>query len=564
MDSLPGRSTSIAYRQFLSQFPNGTYIAQGDDTRRALRVFDGTGTAAYPELGMDLERARTILSFGADFTGGWGTPGAVWKNPQSSDPGPRLIQIEPRYSNTAAMADSWLPVLPGREAFLALGLAGVILKERLFDSKISTLVGELGRMPEFRDLFNSFPPLRCAEASGISLDAMAATAREMSQAGPCLAVLGETAGGCSSEVNFVTVNLLNLLTGAVGREGGIVPRRRVPGSVCDGVSATDLCDLPDHSIAFLILDETVDRPSISSSLIQQKLIPDNAVVISLCSSGIGYSPLSTYVLPAPLYLETFQEIPPGQASPMASCSFSVPMLPAPPAVLPASEWVRRFAESAKLEWQGLSVEKQLESRAKAIWETRRGSVFSYAEGTDKPNSDFASAEDLTKAFIAGACWVDSPADPISLNLPASAYSKPQTWRKLKGLLDRPLQVSGPGDDELTLVPFTTGVVAGSSSPLAGKLTHESDLYPCAGDAFVSPSTASRLGVDEGQTAVLETTRGRLSIRVRTDETVRPGLVFVPMDGGSVVSTKADPRNVCEITDEGVWRATPAKLRRSDV
>jgi menaquinone reductase, molybdopterin-binding-like subunit len=38
-----------------------------------------------------------------------------------------LVQIEPRLSNTAAKADTWLPAKPGTEADLALGMAHVII-----------------------------------------------------------------------------------------------------------------------------------------------------------------------------------------------------------------------------------------------------------------------------------------------------------------------------------------------------------------------------------------------------------------------------------------------------
>lgn len=47
--------------------------------------------------------------------------------------GTRIIVIEPRYSLTAAMADEWIPIEPGTDAALALGMANVILSRKLED-----------------------------------------------------------------------------------------------------------------------------------------------------------------------------------------------------------------------------------------------------------------------------------------------------------------------------------------------------------------------------------------------------------------------------------------------
>ena len=42
-----------------------------------------------------------------------------------------FVQVEPRMSQTGASADEWVPVKPGTEGVLALGLAHVILADKL-------------------------------------------------------------------------------------------------------------------------------------------------------------------------------------------------------------------------------------------------------------------------------------------------------------------------------------------------------------------------------------------------------------------------------------------------
>ena len=44
----------------------------------------------------------------------------------------RIVQVEPRLSVTAAKSDEWIPIRPGQEGWLALGIAQVLIRERLF------------------------------------------------------------------------------------------------------------------------------------------------------------------------------------------------------------------------------------------------------------------------------------------------------------------------------------------------------------------------------------------------------------------------------------------------
>jgi anaerobic selenocysteine-containing dehydrogenase len=49
--------------------------------------------------------------------------------------GAKLAVMDPRLSNTASMADYWMPTYPGTEAAVLLAMAKVILDENRFDAK---------------------------------------------------------------------------------------------------------------------------------------------------------------------------------------------------------------------------------------------------------------------------------------------------------------------------------------------------------------------------------------------------------------------------------------------
>src|SRR5215213_8483821 len=84
----------------------------------------------------DLARSRFVIGFGADFLGTWNSPVAhsqAFGQMRQGRPGirGRFVQVEARMSQTGANADEWVPIRPGTEGVLALGLAHVIGAERL-------------------------------------------------------------------------------------------------------------------------------------------------------------------------------------------------------------------------------------------------------------------------------------------------------------------------------------------------------------------------------------------------------------------------------------------------
>jgi anaerobic selenocysteine-containing dehydrogenase len=92
------------------------------------------GWAELPTL--DLARADYLISFGADLLGTWNSPvsqSVGYGEMRQGRPGRRgkLVQVESRMSQTGANADEWVPCRPGMEGVLALGIAHVILADKL-------------------------------------------------------------------------------------------------------------------------------------------------------------------------------------------------------------------------------------------------------------------------------------------------------------------------------------------------------------------------------------------------------------------------------------------------
>ena len=79
----------------------------------------------------DYEHARCILLWGFNPRATW--PAMAMRISQATASGAKLIVIDPRKTGLAGKADLWMPVRPGADGALALGMIHVLLQEGLYD-----------------------------------------------------------------------------------------------------------------------------------------------------------------------------------------------------------------------------------------------------------------------------------------------------------------------------------------------------------------------------------------------------------------------------------------------
>ena len=129
-----------------------TFDLFGDDVLRRANALS-FGREQLPTF--DLANARFVLSFGADFLGTWNSPVAQnvgYGLMRQGRPGIRgaFAQVESRMSQTGASADEWVPVKPGTEGVLALGIAKAIVDGQLRPASGAGRAGALDRRVERR------------------------------------------------------------------------------------------------------------------------------------------------------------------------------------------------------------------------------------------------------------------------------------------------------------------------------------------------------------------------------------------------------------------------------
>src|SRR5712692_6018760 len=130
-----------------------------------------------------------------------------------------FVQVESRMSLTGANADRWVPVKPGTEGVLALGLAHVILANTLRPAAAgraaAAIDGWSGGLADYA-------PARVEQITGVPAKRVERLARELAEMSPAVAIIG---GAPLAHTNglfhALAVNALNELLGALGQPGGI-------------------------------------------------------------------------------------------------------------------------------------------------------------------------------------------------------------------------------------------------------------------------------------------------------------------------------------------------------
>ena len=142
--------------------------------------------------------------------------------------GGKVVVVDPRRTRTAEEADEHHFIRPGTDAVLLAAMACTLVEEELADP--GPLREHLNGLDEVMELVRGFPPERAAAACGIPAEEIRRMAREL-VAAPRAVVYGRI-GTCTQEFGTLAswlVDVLNVLTGNLDREGGAMFARAAAG-----------------------------------------------------------------------------------------------------------------------------------------------------------------------------------------------------------------------------------------------------------------------------------------------------------------------------------------------
>jgi anaerobic selenocysteine-containing dehydrogenase len=565
LDGQPKRAISFAYRKFLSALTKSVYIVPPTNGGIMMGTVGKTSSDKNDTFGLDLENTRTILSFGAPVLECWGTLGQLSTivEKRTREDGLKVIQVGPIHSRTARLADDWIPVSPGTEAAFALGIANVMVGERLYDaqklrSRSSDFENTSGH--SFTDLLRKFPPSVVSGQTGIPESKIIDTAREVALRKPTLVASDNSAFSRDEQIIFMD---LNTLLDAVGTTGGLIPRKELPNPI-DGklTDETQLADVPDRSVKVLILDGAESGSVYPWRLIQKKLVPNDPLVVSFSPYFSGIARYADYLIPSPTHLESSSDSPSPAGTSVASYSISLPIITAPATAIEPLNVLKRIAAGVNTSFgtEIQSIEMLLRNRARRIFKEGKGIVFDALTGKATKLAKISSSAELFGILSNGGCWYDdnaaSPARTESRSPHESSFlgGDKHGFEKLSAAAER--QFEKPGLALLTCVTSDN-----QPHQLMTKLYRESDLREPGNEASINPETAQKFALIDGGAAVVKTGNGKSGVRVKFDKAIMPDAVQVAV--GSVADDRMKSEEnileISEIREDSTWRVTEAEI-----
>jgi anaerobic selenocysteine-containing dehydrogenase len=171
----------------------------------------------------DIDRTDFLLILGAD---PYTSNGSLWTVPDvparlraMRARGGRVVVVDPRRSRTARAGDQYVPIRPGGDVYLLLGMVHELFAAELAD--LGPLAEHVTGLAELRDLIQPFAPDEVGPACGVDPAIIRQLAHDLAAA-PRGAVYGRigTTTVRNGTVTSWLVDVINVLTGNLDRPGG--------------------------------------------------------------------------------------------------------------------------------------------------------------------------------------------------------------------------------------------------------------------------------------------------------------------------------------------------------
>jgi len=545
-------------KRFLAAYGSPNFIRMPsieDSYELVLRLMHGVEACA----GFDVENADFILSFGSGVIEGWGSPVRMFRaNSLLQEEKGKLVQIEARLSNTAAKSDEWIPINPGTEAALALGLAHVIIQESLHSDFVdyysygfNNWDDDRGSHKGFKQLvLDDYGPDKVAGITGVEKSTIIDLARTFGRASKPLAICGRGQGKTPGGIHeFMAVHALNALVGNINKKGGVwaVPeleyykglkledvsaaagmqKARIDGAGSEKFPNTRylsnrffeaIASGKQYPIQALFIAGANPYYSMPDSNTVKKAFEKIPFVVSFSSYMDESAKNADLILPNHAYLERYEDVPTPAGLQKPVIGLSKPVVEPQFNTQHIGDVIIQIANamggslSDAFPWE--SYEACLEETLGDNWETLTEEGFWIDSDFQAPSWDSAFKTDSGKfEFFAKAIKTGPEKDIDAL----PHFS--------------PVKIEGDNSAyPLILVPYDSMRLANGfigDPPFVVKTIEDTVLK--GKDIFVevNPKTAKAQGLSEGRYAILSTPKGKAKVKVHLFEGVKPGLVAMP-------------------------------------
>ncbi len=167
----------------------------------------------------DIENAKYIINFGRNNLEALQV-GETRKFVKFLQKGGKYVVVDPRFNTTAAKAHKWLPVKPGTDLALALGLIRVIIDEELYDKNFVEKVCE--GFEQVKEFIKKYSVSWASKETEIPESDIVQVARELAANKPSCFVMPPRRNaryGLETQATRA-IAILNALMGNYGKKGG--------------------------------------------------------------------------------------------------------------------------------------------------------------------------------------------------------------------------------------------------------------------------------------------------------------------------------------------------------
>ncbi|MFQ5703221.1 MAG: molybdopterin-dependent oxidoreductase [Gemmatimonadales bacterium] len=228
--------------RFLEAYGSPNLIAEAypDATDAVMNLMHGIRRRP----GYDLERSDLVVSFGAPLFEAWTSPVQAFaafagRSSRSDSRRPHVVQIDTRFSRTAARSHEWVGIRPGTYHILALGLAYILIRDQMVDADFLSnhVVGfadhadrDGRRVAGFRSLvLRNYRTEEVSRLTGVSIERITALAKAIgSSEAPVILCGPDVTLDRRGLLNGMAVHSLNILLGRVNRPGGVLVASNLP------------------------------------------------------------------------------------------------------------------------------------------------------------------------------------------------------------------------------------------------------------------------------------------------------------------------------------------------
>ncbi len=182
-------------------------------------IQEATGATNFS---VDFANTKMVVFIGRSYGDGI-RPSSVKSLAGAADAGARVVIVDPRLNNTGIFATDWVPIKPGCDIALLLGIANVLVTRDLYDHEF--VEQSCTGFPEFAAQVAEYTPEWAEGVCDVPADTIVELAESLAAAAPACAIepSWRAAFGCAYQNSFETaraVCAVNALLGCWGQKGG--------------------------------------------------------------------------------------------------------------------------------------------------------------------------------------------------------------------------------------------------------------------------------------------------------------------------------------------------------